>query len=253
MERMMIYKKLSVVAATVILMSGCATVETESWQNCAIGGALLGGAAGGFVDGVGEVAVGVVAGGTTGGLLCDTTILEKAGVEPDTDGDGVVDSRDECPNTLPNVEVGKSGCTLDSDNDSVADYKDKCPNSVAGAVVNELGCVKAWVLEGVNFHTDSADLTEVAKENLLPIATAHHEHHGDVDLLISGHTDSQGSAAYNQVLSQKRAEAVVAFMVENGCEAAKLTAVGSGESQAIADNGTKEGRAKNRRVELSVK
>jgi len=249
----MIYKKLSVVVTAVILMSGCATVETESWQNCAIGGALLGGAAGGFVEGAGEIAVGSVVGGTAGGFLCDTATLEKAGVEPDTDSDGVVDSRDECPDTLPNVAVGKSGCTLDSDNDGVEDDKDQCPDSAAGAVVNELGCVKAWVLEGVNFHTDSADLTEVAKAILFPIATAHHEHHADVDLLINGHTDSQGSIAYNQVLSQKRAEAVIAFMVENGCEAAKLTATGSGESQAIADNGTKEGRAKNRRVELSVK
>ncbi|MEH6502975.1 MAG: OmpA family protein [Cycloclasticus sp.] len=250
---MEIYKKITAVMAAAILSTGCATVETESWQNCAIAGALLGGAAGAFVEAAGEAAVGTVVGGTIGGLICGDAAQEKAGPAPDTDGDGVVDTHDECPNTPAGAVVDSKGCTLDSDGDGVADYKDQCPNSAPGAKVNELGCAESLVLEGVNFHTASAELTESAKAILLPIAVAHHEHHADVNLVISGHTDSQGSAAYNQDLSERRAASVRAFMITHGCDASKLTSAGYGESKPIADNGTKEGRAKNRRVELSVK
>ncbi|ORU91619.1 MAG: haloacid dehalogenase [Cycloclasticus sp. symbiont of Bathymodiolus heckerae] len=250
---MRIYKKLIAMLAAGILVTGCATVETESWQNCAIGGALLGGAGGAFVEGATEVAVGTVAGGIVGGALCDKTVLDKAGVEPDTDNDGVVDSRDECPNSPEGAVVGKNGCTADSDGDGVADYKDQCPDSAPGAKVNALGCAKALVLDGVNFHTGSAELTESAKAILLPIAVAHHTHHADVSLVVSGHTDSVGSVAYNQSLSERRAASVRAFMITHGCDAAKLPTKGYGESKAVADNGTSAGRAKNRRVELNVK
>jgi len=253
---MNVMKRLVAVLAAAVLVTGCASVSTEKWQNCALAGAAIGGAAGGFGDDHDreDAILSAIGGAVIGGTVCALMNSEEAPVVvTDSDNDGVEDAIDECPTTPAGTAVDSKGCALDSDNDGVADYKDQCPNSAAGAVVNELGCAAAWVLEGVNFHTNSADLTETAKAILLPIATAHHEHHGDVDLLISGHTDSQGPAAYNQALSQKRAEAVVAFMVANGCEAAKLTAVGSGESQAIADNGTKEGRAQNRRVELSVK
>ncbi|MBV1875593.1 MAG: OmpA family protein [Cycloclasticus sp.] len=250
---MRIYKKLTAMFASVMLVTGCATVETESWQNCAIGGALLGGAAGAFVEGATEVAVGAVVGGTIGGLICGGEAEAAPGAEPDTDNDGVVDSRDECPNTPAGAAVDSKGCTSDADGDGVADYKDQCPNSAPGAKVNELGCAEALVLDGVNFHTASAELTESAKTILLPIAVAHHKHHGDVSLLITGHTDSQGKDAYNQDLSERRAASVRAFMITHGCDATKLSTEGYGESKAIADNGTSEGRAKNRRVEISVK
>ncbi|MEW4981617.1 MAG: OmpA family protein [Cycloclasticus sp.] len=250
---MRIYKKLTAMLAAAMLVTGCATVETESWQNCAIGGALLGGAAGAFVEGATEVAVGAVVGGTIGGLICgDAAEAVAPGAEPDTDSDGVVDSRDECPNTPVGATVDMKGCTSDSDGDGVADYKDQCPNSVPGAKVNALGCAEALVLDGVNFHTASAELTDSAKAILLPIARAHHMHHADVSLVIDGHTDSQGSDAYNQDLSERRAAAVRSFMITHGCDADKLSTAGYGESKAIADNDTSEGRAKNRRVEMSV-
>lgn len=174
-------------------------------------------------------------------------------VEVDSDGDGVVDSLDQCPNTPAGAAVNAKGCALDSDNDGVADYKDQCQNSAAGAKVNELGCAATFVLQGVNFHTNSADLTEEAKVILQPIAIAHHTHHGDIDLVISGHADSTGEAAYNKQLSQARAESVRSYMISQGCSAAKLTAAGYGEENPVADNATKGGRAENRRVGLSVK
>ncbi|MDD9893485.1 MAG: OmpA family protein [Gammaproteobacteria bacterium] len=67
---------------------------------------------------------------------------------------------------------------------------------------------------------------------------------------VVGHTDSSGPEAYNQTLSEQRAQAVLAWLVANGVDANRLTAVGKGESSPVADNSTAEGRAQNRRVEL---
>jgi len=67
---------------------------------------------------------------------------------------------------------------------------------------------------------------------------------------VEGHTDNVGRAAANQTLSQQRAEAVVAWLAARGIDAARLGAAGLGDSKPLADNGSEEGRAKNRRVEL---
>jgi len=224
----MIFKKLSAVVAAAMLMTGCATVETESWQNCAIGGALLGGAAGAFVEGTAEVAAGSIVGGSAGGFMCDKTTLAKAGVEPDTDSDGVVDSRDECPSTRPNETVGSSGCSSDG------------------------GDVRELALRNVNFHTASATLTSSAKTILRNVIQDFNENSGHVGLVISGYTDSVGKDTYNQGLSEQRAESVRAFMVTNGYDADLLSIEWFGETNATADNETSVGRAKNLRVELNT-
>lgn len=70
------------------------------------------------------------------------------------------------------------------------------------------------------------------------------------NFVVVGHTDSKGSAAYNQTLSEQRAQAVVDWLVSNGVDAGQLTAKGAGESKPVASNDTAEGRAQNRRVEL---
>jgi OOP family OmpA-OmpF porin len=71
-------------------------------------------------------------------------------------------------------------------------------------------------------------------------------------VIVVGHTDSIGSDAYNQRLSRRRAEAVKAYLVAKGIAASRVTAEGKGEKQPVADNKTREGRAKNRRVEIEV-
>jgi len=257
---MKIFRLIAIISLVAIFATGCASVSSEKWQNCAIAGAALGGAAGGFgYDHDSEDAIlSAVGGAIIGGTICALMADDEPAPVPeapalDSDGDGVIDSLDQCPNTPAGAAVDSQGCALDSDGDGVADYKDQCPNSAPGATVNELGCAAAFVLHGVNFHTNSADLTEEAKAILQPIAIAHHTHHGDVDLVISGHTDSTGAAAYNKQLSQSRAESVRAYMISQGCAAGKLTAIGYGEENPIADNATKAGRAENRRVELIVK
>ena len=71
-------------------------------------------------------------------------------------------------------------------------------------------------------------------------------------IIAVGHTDSIGTVPYNQRLSVRRAEAVKAFLVSQGIERNRVYTEGKGESQPVADNRTKEGRAKNRRVEIEV-
>jgi len=74
----------------------------------------------------------------------------------------------------------------------------------------------------------------------------------DLNVVIEGHTDRVGTAAYNKKLSQRRAEAVKKYMVEKGIDANRLNAQGFGEDKPIASNETKEGRQQNRRVEAAV-
>jgi outer membrane protein OmpA-like peptidoglycan-associated protein len=71
-------------------------------------------------------------------------------------------------------------------------------------------------------------------------------------MVVEGHTDSQGGSAFNQDLSQHRAEAVRDYLVSRGIAADRITAQGFGPTRAVADNGSSEGRANNRRVEIVV-
>lgn len=171
----------------------------------------------------------------------------------DSDGDGVVDSADRCPNTPAGVVVGTDGCALDSDGDGVADYKDKCPGTEAGASVDRNGCaLKLTTTESlkveVNFDFDSAVLKPQYKDELKRVADFLNEH-GNVKAVIEGHADSTGGESYNKNLSQRRASAVRNALINDfGIAASRLSAVGYGESRPVATNATAEGRAKNRRV-----
>lgn len=111
---------------------------------------------------------------------------------------------------------------------------------------------KKLVLEGVNFDFDESVIRPEDQANIdKDIATL--EQWGKVNIEVAGHTDSRGSDEYNMTLSQQRADAVRNHLIKKGIEADRLTAVGYGESQPVADNATDEGRFKNRRVELIQK
>ncbi|MDP3584030.1 MAG: OmpA family protein [Thiobacillus sp.] len=108
------------------------------------------------------------------------------------------------------------------------------------------------VLEGVNFDFDESTIRP-EDQAIIDKDVATLEQWGKVNIEVAGHTDSRGSDEYNMALSQRRADAVRNHLIKKGIEADRLTAVGYGESQPVADNATDEGRFKNRRVELIQK
>jgi len=184
--------------------------------------------------------------GTTPGARVDAR-----GCEIDSDGDGVPDSRDRCPGTPAGAKVDEHGCELDSDGDGVVDSRDRCSNTPKGTPVDNYGCELAaeYKLEHVNFEFDSAKLTADSSA-MLDEGVKILKRHPDLKVEIAGHTDSQGNAEYNQGLSERRAQTVADYLVAHGAKAGNITVKGYGESLPVADNGSKEGRAANRRVEL---
>jgi OOP family OmpA-OmpF porin len=166
----------------------------------------------------------------------------------DSDGDGVTDDLDRCPGTLAGIRVDATGCELDTDGDGVLDSKDKCPNTPKGDKVDADGCSLTLRLE-VTFDSNSSQLRPESNEYLDRVAERLNEL-AYVTGVIEGHTDSNGSDAHNQDLSERRAKAVLDYLVDKGVDGSRFTAAGFGESQPVADNATPEGRAQNRRVVL---
>lgn len=170
----------------------------------------------------------------------------------DQDRDGVVDAKDGCPFTPDGIKVDSNGCALDDDNDGVPNYLDACPGTPAGTVVNTDGCTRKIVsLTGVNFAFDSATLTSEAK-SILDNAAQTINSRSDASITVEGHTDSNGPDAYNQGLSERRANSVKNYLASKGVSSS-ITAVGKGEMNPTSSNDTREGRAENRRVDVLAK
>ena len=184
----------------------------------------------------------------------------------DSDNDGVIDSIDSCPATASGVVVNDKGCEIirkeempneakiiDSDHDGVVDSKDKCPSTASDVSVDIYGCElqQSFVLKGVNFVTSSDELTENSKDELNEVAATLKKNPA-LSVEVAGYTDDRGSAAFNQRLSQKRAEMVKAYLESAGVDAQQMTAKGYGEESPIADNQSTTGRTQNRRVELHL-
>jgi outer membrane protein OmpA-like peptidoglycan-associated protein len=136
----------------------------------------------------------------------------------------------------------------DADNDGVCDTADRCPNTPAGDRVGPFGC-SCDVTIRTHFAFDSAELTAQDKAELERVAARLKELEF-VGGTATGHTDSVGDEAYNQKLSERRAQAVVDFLYAQGVSPGRITAIGMGEVKPIADNATEEGRAQNRRVTI---
>lgn len=132
----------------------------------------------------------------------------------------------------------------DSDGDGVTDDKDKCPNTPKGAIVDKHGC---WAFTGVLFDYDKATVKSKYSP-LITNAVKVLKLNPSLTVEIQGHTDSIGSDSYNQKLSMRRAEAVKAELIKHGISPSRLTTVGFGESRPVASNKTDAGRAQNRRV-----
>ncbi|MDB5971886.1 MAG: hypothetical protein JWQ90_4336 [Hydrocarboniphaga sp.] len=164
----------------------------------------------------------------------------------DSDGDGVPDDIDQCPGTPPNTSVDAKGCPLPLP-------PPPCKSPEPGEKVLLSGCAtgETIVLRGVNFEFDKARLTPNAQV-ILDAVGDELVAHPNIKVELSGHTDSKGSDSYNQKLSDARAKSVVEYLESKGIDASRMTAMGYGETQPIADNDTDEGREINRRVELEV-
>jgi len=137
---------------------------------------------------------------------------------------------------------------LDSDKDGVPDNLDQCPNTPLGATVDARGC---WTYAGkVLFDINSYKIKPEAYP-MLNEAVLIMKKNPDLKVEVDGHTDSTGTAAYNMTLSEKRAEAVKKYFVDQGIDPSRLTAKGFGITKPAASNKTKAGRTQNRRVELT--
>lgn len=137
----------------------------------------------------------------------------------------------------------------DDDNDGVTNDKDDCPDTPRNAVVDDRGC---WALtSSLLFDFDSAVLNKSDVNNLGQVAEVFRSH-PDLEVTVEGHADSTGPEAYNQILSEKRAQAVAKWLKDNaGVKSDKLNVVGYGEMKPAYSNDTKDGRAKNRRVQFT--
>ena len=173
---------------------------------------------------------------------------------PDRDGDGIFDEDDHCPDVKGIQEY--KGCPMpDKDQDGIADDKDKCPN-LAGSSVNggcpEIETLKTllnWVSQSIFFETGSARLLSrsfSALDSLVNLLM----NYPVLKLSIEGHTDNVGGATYNQSLSEKRASAVMIYLINVGINSTRLGVTGYGQQKPVADNASSDGRARNRRVEL---
>jgi outer membrane protein OmpA-like peptidoglycan-associated protein len=185
--------------------------------------------------------------------------------DKDEDADGVIGSSDACPIDPEDRDAFEDtdGCPdVDNDADGVADALDTCPleAEVWNGITDEDGCpdelpekVKAFegVMAGVNFQNNKAKILASSKKVLARTVAVLREFPG-LRVRIEGHTDSTGAREKNLALSRRRAEAVKWYLVDQGIAADRLETEGVGPDRPIADEATKSGRARNRRIEFHL-
>lgn len=220
------------------LLTGCAThsdgtapLNQRTWPICSVIGGLVGGGLGAIESGAwaaGGAALGIL----TGGLICYAQ-------DGDQDGDGVFDRRDRCPDTPADTPVEHHGCP-----------RPQYPGGVTEPVI-ESQVITLSDAGDVLFATNQSDLTPAAKSQLDALMTRLQG--ADVSSIkVVGHTDNVGTDAYNQTLSERRANSVADYLLSKGVAPNKVSSEGKGESEPVAENDTEEGRAKNRRVDLHI-
>ena len=196
--------------------------------------------------------------------LCPDTprkvLVDEHGCPLDTDGDGVPDYLDQCPGTPAEVKglVDSIGCPLDTDGDGVPDYLDYCPrtpgvpaNNGCPEVKQEVRSLFQKALQGIQFETGKSTIKRSSYPILDQIVQVMKDN-PEYKLEIQGHTDNTGSKERNLEISELRAAAVKAYLVKHGIDTNRITSAGYGDTRPVADNKTAAGRAKNRRVELTV-
>lgn len=188
--------------------------------------------------------------------------------DPDNDKDGVLDAADKCPDKIEDRDgvEDDDGCPEDNDKDGIADDKDKCPNEpeTINGVDDFDGCPdkgetlvvmtsgRIDILQKVQFTTGKSELSAQSFNLLNQVAAVLRNHSELNKIRVEGHTDSQGKRESNIKLSQSRAEAVKAYLIAQGIDAARLDARGFGPDKPIAANSTAKGREINRRVAFTI-
>ena len=180
--------------------------------------------------------------------------------DPDNDGDGVLDGDDECP-----IEPGPSasnGCPPpDTDGDGIADPVDSCVNEPGTEEFHGcpeqrdvfIGETGIEIMDRVYFRTNRDVIQRRSYALLDNVVTILQEHPEITRIRIEGHTDSRGRLRHNMRLSQRRAEAVMRYLVRHGVDAERLEAEGFGPTRPIVENArTREQHASNRRVEFNI-
>ena len=125
-------------------------------------------------------------------------------------------------------------------------------NDLDGATVTRVGeGIRITFDSGLLFGVDKSDVSSTAQTNLTELSSTLNKY-DDTEILIEGHTDADGADDYNQALSDRRAEAVRRSLVAQGVRAGRISTVGYGETQPLADNATTQGKAENRRVEVAI-
>ena len=218
-------KTLGVALLIAITTTGC---TNQRWGTCAVAGGVLGalagaGTAGGLVNAYGEGNQGQASHGETGAAAAGGAVA--GGLVGTMLGHLICDPQEEAPPPPPLAPPPPP------------------PPPAKGTKLATVG--EAY------FDFDKAELKPTA-EDVLREAVKTVKDNPDVHVVVEGHTDSIGAEQYNLRLSEQRAEAVKRYLVRQGVDSSRVTTRGYGESRPIADNHTREGRAKNRRAEIVV-
>lgn len=178
----------------------------------------------------------------------------------DRDHDGIADRRDKCPDEWGD---GPDGCPVpDADGDGILDLDDACEDQaeVYNGFEDTDGCPDEMpaeiaqfegVLEGIYFASGKSKIRPKSRRELNKVADVLNKYEF-VKVEISGHTDNVGNHDNNVELSQARAEAVKAYLVDKGIDGSRISTRGAGPDEPVADNDSKAGRSKNRRIEFKV-
>lgn len=222
------------------VLSGCVTTSSTgdavlnqgNWPLCSAIGGLAGGGLG-AIESSAWAAGGAVAGAVIGTLICYAQ-------DGDEDEDGVFDRRDRCPGTPPNTSVHPNGCPI----------KEYASTPVEPEPIEVMEAVRVEL--DVKFDFNKSDVKENSQADIKSLADFMKQY-PQTTTTVEGHTDAIGSEAYNQGLSERRANAVRDVLVnQHGISSSRVSSVGYGESRPVADNDSESGRAINRRVEAEV-
>jgi OmpA-OmpF porin, OOP family len=153
--------------------------------------------------------------------------------------------------TAPVVVASVAKTEADSDGDGVIDSKDQCPNTPKGYQVDENGCPRSVTLH-INFEFASNIIAPSANKDIEGL-TQFMNNNPASKITIVGHTDNIGIDARNQPRSEARARALADKLIANHIDATRIATAGKGSKQPIATNKTDAGRAQNRRIEIQIR